>query len=68
MHYAAHVVLAQLPELPSTSYAVLGLLSGGRELSGYDLRKWAANSLQFFYWSPSLSHIYTELRRLDRHA
>jgi DNA-binding PadR family transcriptional regulator len=26
------------PELPSTSYAVLGLLSGDRELSGYDLR------------------------------
>jgi DNA-binding PadR family transcriptional regulator len=54
-----------LPELPSTSYAVLGLLSSDRELSGYDLRKWASNSLQFFYWSPSLSHIYTELRRLE---
>jgi DNA-binding PadR family transcriptional regulator len=53
------------PELPSTSYAVLGLLSGDRELSGYDLRKWASNSLHFFYWSPSLSHIYTELRRLE---
>ncbi len=55
-----------LPELPSTSYAVLGLLSGERELSGYDLRKWASNSLHFFYWSPSLSHIYAELRRLDQ--
>lgn len=54
-----------LPDLPSTSYAVLGLLSGDRELSGYDLRKWASNSLHFFYWSPSLSHIYTELRRLE---
>jgi DNA-binding PadR family transcriptional regulator len=53
------------PDLPSTSYAVLGLLSGERELSGYDLRKWASNSLHFFYWSPSLSHIYTELRRLE---
>src|SRR4051794_1186388 len=53
------------PDLPSTSYAVLGLLSGDRELSGYDLRKWASNSLHFFYWSPSLSHIYTELRRLE---
>ena len=56
----------QVLELPSTSYAVLGLLSSDRELSGYDLRKWAANSLHFFYWSPSLSHIYTELRRLER--
>ena len=56
---------AVLPDLPSTSYAVLGLLSGGRELSGYDLRKWASNSLHFFYWSPSLSHIYAELRRLE---
>lgn len=54
-----------VPDLPSTSYAVLGLLSGERELSGYDLRKWASNSLHFFYWSPSLSHIYTELRRLE---
>lgn len=52
-------------ELPSTSYAVLGLLSSNHELSGYDLRKWASNSLHFFYWSPSLSHIYTELRRLE---
>lgn len=58
--------LSAPPDLPSTSYAVLGLLSGDRELSGYDLRKWAANSLHFFYWSPSLSHIYTELRRLER--
>ena len=56
---------AVLPDLPSTSYAVLGLLSGERELSGYDLRKWASNSLHFFYWSPSLSHIYAELRRLE---
>ena len=52
--------------IPATAYALLGLLSFDRELSGYDLKKWADNSLHFFYWSPSLSHIYAELRRLDR--
>ncbi|HEY8525846.1 MAG TPA: helix-turn-helix transcriptional regulator [Acidimicrobiales bacterium] len=51
--------------LPATSYAVLGLLSFGRELSGYELKKWADHSLRFFYWSPALSNIYTELRRLE---
>jgi DNA-binding PadR family transcriptional regulator len=52
--------------LPATAYPVLGLLSGGAELSGYDLKKWADASLNFFYWSPALSHVYTELRRLER--
>lgn len=50
-------------DLPSTAYAVLGLLSFGRELTGYDLRKWGEN-LRFFYWSPAQSAVYTELRRL----
>lgn len=53
------------PALPSTSYAVLGLLSFGRELSGYELKKWADHSLRYFYWSPALSNIYGELRRLE---
>jgi DNA-binding PadR family transcriptional regulator len=52
--------------LPATAYAVLGLLSFGRELSGYDLKKWADSSLRFFYWSPAVSQIYGELKRLDR--
>lgn len=51
--------------LPITSWAVLGLLSFGRELSGYDLKKWADQSMGFFYWSPSYSQIYSELRRLE---
>jgi len=54
-----------LPDLPATGWAVLGLLSFGRELSGYDLKKWADTSLRFFYWSPAISQIYGELRRLD---
>ncbi|OLZ64058.1 PadR family transcriptional regulator [Streptomyces sp. IMTB 2501] len=53
------------PALPATSWAVLGLLSFGEELSGYDLKKWADWSLRFFYWSPSFSQIYGELKRLE---
>jgi DNA-binding PadR family transcriptional regulator len=55
--------------LPATSWAVLGLLAFGdelgRELSGYDLKKWADASLRFFYWSPAISQIYGELKRLE---
>jgi DNA-binding PadR family transcriptional regulator len=54
------------PELSATANAVLGLLAFGRELSGYDLKNWADHSLRFFYWSPASSHIYGELRRLER--
>ncbi|MBO2458477.1 PadR family transcriptional regulator [Actinomadura violacea] len=54
------------PNLPPTSWAVLGLLSFGEELSGYDLKKWADWSLKFFYWSPSYSQIYGELKRLEK--
>jgi DNA-binding PadR family transcriptional regulator len=52
------------PQLPTTSYAVLGLLSFGGEFSGYDLKKWADFSLRFFFWSPATSNIYGELKRL----
>ncbi|GHD69196.1 PadR family transcriptional regulator [Streptomyces goshikiensis] len=52
--------------LPPTGWAVLGLLSFGEELSGYDLKKWSDRSLRFFYWSPSFSQIYSELGRLER--
>lgn len=55
-----------MPSLPATSWTVLGLLSFGRDLSGYDLKKWADNSLRFFYWSPAASQIYAELRRLEK--
>ncbi|WP_053689533.1 PadR family transcriptional regulator [Streptomyces sp. WM6372] len=52
--------------LPATGWAVLGLLSFGEELSGYDLKKWSDRSLGFFYWSPSFSQIYSELKRLEK--
>lgn len=51
--------------LPSTSYSVLGMLSFGDELSGYQLKK-RADNLRFFYWSPAHSQIYAELRRLEK--
>ena len=57
--------LQPVEELPTTAWAVLGLLSFGRELSGYELRKWADASVRFFYGSPAMSQIYRELRRLD---
>ncbi len=55
-----------MPDLPSTSWAVLGILSFESDLSGYDVKRWADQSLAFFYWAPSQSQIYTELRRLER--
>jgi DNA-binding PadR family transcriptional regulator len=52
-------------QLPATAYALLGLLSFGRELTGYDLKKWADHSLSMFFWSPAMSQIYAELPRLE---
>lgn len=55
-----------LPQaLPPTAWAVLGLLSFPGERTGYELKKWADSSLRFFYWSPAISQIYAELRRLE---
>jgi DNA-binding PadR family transcriptional regulator len=57
--------MAQKPQfLPNTSYTILGLLSSGEELSGYEIRKQAQN-MRFFYWSPAQSQVYSELRRLE---
>ena len=49
--------------LPTTSFAVLGLLTFG-EMSGYDLKGLADYSIANFFWSPARSQIYAELRRL----
>lgn len=59
------MALEDLPALRATSWAVLGILSFGEELSGYDVKKWANWSLKFFYWAPSFSQIYSELRKLE---
>ncbi|MFM9371017.1 helix-turn-helix transcriptional regulator [Streptomyces sp. Da 82-17] len=55
-------------DMPPTAWAVLGLLSFPGERTGYELKKWADSSLRFFYWSPALSQIYAELRRLESHG
>ena len=56
---------APLVEIPPTAWAALGVLSFGGEFSGYDVKRWAEQSLAFFYWAPSHSQIYAELRRLE---
>ena len=47
-----------------TGYALLGLLSFGRELTGYELKQWADDSLRFFYAAPAMSQVYAELGKL----
>lgn len=58
-------VVRQEGPLPTTSYALLGLLAFGQELSGYELKQWADSTLRFYWVSPAMSQIYTELARLD---
>ena len=57
------------PELPATAYALLGLLVFyGREaegITGYELKQRADNTLRYYWVSPAMSQIYTELRRLS---
>ncbi len=46
-----------------TGYTLLGLLSFGRELSGYELKQMAEN-LRFFWSAPAMSQVYREVERL----
>ncbi|MEB3048247.1 PadR family transcriptional regulator [Mycolicibacter sp. MYC123] len=55
----------ELPALPPTSWAVLGMLAFNEEVSGYDIKKWADWTVGHFYWSPSHSQIYSELKRIE---
>ena len=50
--------------LPTTAYAVLGLLTFGDELTGYELKQRADNTLRFYWVAPAMSQIYSELTRL----
>ncbi|AYM40206.1 MULTISPECIES: PadR family transcriptional regulator [Mycobacteroides] len=54
------------PNLAATSWTILGMLSYEEEVSGYDIKKWADWSISYFYWSPSFSQIYSELRKLEK--
>jgi len=41
--------------LPTTSYALLGLLTFGDELTGYELKRRADNTLRFYWVAPAMS-------------
>ena len=56
------------PDLPVTAYALLGLLTFGDELTGYELKQRADNTLRFYWVAPAMSQIYTELARLTAHG
>lgn len=51
-------------DLPITSYALLGLLTFGDELTGYELKQRADATLRFYWVSPAMSQVYSELNRL----
>jgi DNA-binding PadR family transcriptional regulator len=51
-------------DLPTTSYALLGLLTFGDDLTGYELKQRADRTLRFYWVSPAMSQVYTELARL----
>ncbi|MFW0793953.1 PadR family transcriptional regulator [Gordonia sp. CPCC 205515] len=44
------------------------MLAYEEEVSGYDLKKWADWSVRHYYWSPSFSQIYSELKRIEQHG
>ncbi|MDX6359091.1 MAG: hypothetical protein QOH37_2145 [Nocardioidaceae bacterium] len=54
--------------LPTTGYALLGLLTFGDELTGYELKQRADNTLRFYWVAPAMSQIYSELGRLTVHG
>ena len=57
-------------ELSTTSYALLGLLAfdgtTSSSLTGYELKQRADRTLRFYWVSPAMSQVYTELERLTR--
>ena len=59
------------PRLSTTSYALLGLLvfdgaTSTAGLTGYELKQRSDKTLAFYWVSPAMSQIYTELSRLHR--
>lgn len=55
-------------DLPVTSYALLGLLTFGDELTGYELKQRADMTLRFYWTAPAMSQVYSELARLLGHG
>jgi DNA-binding PadR family transcriptional regulator len=56
--------MSQEHALPVTSFALLGLLTFGDELTGYELKQRADGTLRFYWVAPAMSQIYSELGRL----
>ncbi|MGZ5368172.1 helix-turn-helix transcriptional regulator [Aeromicrobium sp.] len=61
------------PDLSTTSFALLGLLAfdevtSTEGLTGYELKQRADRTLRFYWVSPAMSQIYTEVSRLHRHG
>lgn len=56
-------------ELSTTSYALLGLLvfdgTPSDGMTGYELKQRADKTLRFYWVSPAMSQVYTELGRLE---
>lgn len=48
-----------------TGYVILGLLSFGQPLAGYEMRQWALGLVGHFYPAPAQSQIYRELAMLE---
>lgn len=48
-----------------TGYAILGMLTFGQPLAGYEIRQWALGMLRHFYPAPAQSQIYRELAMLE---
>lgn len=57
-------------DLSTTSYALLGLLAfdgpDSPSMTGYELKQRADRTLRFYWVSPAMSQVYTELERLAR--
>lgn len=61
-----------MPGLPPTAFALLGLLVFDADsaaesdgMTGYELKQRADFTLRYYWVSPAMSQIYTELRRLS---
>ena len=51
-------------EISLTGYAILGLLTFGDELTGYEIKQRADITLRFYWVAPAMSQVYSELGRL----
>lgn len=55
-------------KLAPSSHAVLALLTLSDHLTGNDFKKLAELGVGKFYWSPSTSQVYTELKKLEQYG